>query len=259
MTTITPQSGAAAYRLAALDADFIRGNSMRGVHLLLEYSKAEERLRSWGIDSTVVVFGSAQNGAHGQQGATDRRPTSRLAAWYDEARRFARIVSERGGALTPVDGIHRNVIATGGGPGVMEAANRGAHDVGAPSIGFNIELPHVQEPNAYSTPDLTFQFHFFAIRKMHLALRAAALAVFPGGLGTFDELFEMLTLKQTGKVGRLPILCFDRRFWTECVNFDSMIEAGVMAAADRDLLTFVDDAEEAWARLIELGLPIQPS
>ena len=167
-------------------------------------------------------------------------------------------MSERGGALTPVDGVHRNVIATGGGPGIMEAANRGAHDVGAPSIGFNIELPHVQKPNAYSTPDLTFQFHFFAIRKMHLALRAAALVVFPGGLGTFDELFEILTLKQTGKTGNLPVLCFDRKFWTEAFNFDAMIEAGVMSASDLDLLSFVDDAEEAWARLVELGLLTQP-
>jgi uncharacterized protein (TIGR00730 family) len=251
MVDKTLQRNAAAYRLAALDAEFIRGDSMRGVHLLLEYAKAEERLRSWGIHSTIVVFGSAQNGPAGQHA------TSRLAAWYDEARRFARIVSERGGALTPVDGVHRNVIATGGGPGIMEAANRGAHDVGAPSIGFNIELPHVQEPNAYSTPDLTFQFHFFAIRKLHLALRASALVVFPGGLGTFDELFEILTLKQTHKIGNLPVLCFDRKFWTQAFNFDVMIETGVMSASDLHLLSFVDDAEEAWARLVELGLLTQ--
>ncbi len=154
---------------------------------------------AWGIHSTVVVFGSAQHVVPSPAGASE--PTSRLQAWYNQARAFARIVSEQGGALQPVNGIRHNVIATGGGPGIMEAANRGAHDAGAPSIGFNIELPHIQEPNPYTTPELTFQFHFFAIRKMHLAMRARHLWCFPGGLGTFDELFEILTLRRPGKSG----------------------------------------------------------
>ena len=226
---------------------------MRGVHLLLEYARADERLRAWGVQSTVVVFGSAQAVHPAEPG----KPQSRLAHWYEQARLFARIVSERGGALSPVNGIRRNVIATGGGPGLMEAANRGAHDAGAPSIGFNIQLPHAQLPNPYTTPDLTFQFHFFAIRKMHLAMRAAALVVFPGGLGTFDELFEILTLRQTRKIGALPVLCFDRQFWNSAFNFEAMIEAGVVLRSDLDLMSYVDDAEEAWRVLVEAGLTAQ--
>src|SRR5258708_5030698 len=160
-----------AYRLPASDPDFILSDSMQGVRFLLEFAKADERLRSWGVRTTIVVFGSARireaNGdARGAPGAAS------MARWYDEARRFGRIVSERGGALAPIDGQRDNVIATGGGPGIMEAANRGACDVGAPSIGFNIQLPREQEPNPYSTPELTFQFHSFAMRKMHLAMRA---------------------------------------------------------------------------------------
>jgi uncharacterized protein (TIGR00730 family) len=245
----TLQKQAAAYRIASLDTEFIQSDRMRGLRLMLEYEKAEQRLRAWGIKSTVVVFGSSQ-GADGTNG----RPTAHLRAWYEEARRFGRIVSERGGALTPVDGCRYNVIATGGGPGLMEAANRGAHDAGAPSIGFNIELPRAQEPNPYSTPDLTFQFHYFGIRKMHLAMRAAALAVFPGGLGTLDELFEMLTLTQTGKIQPVQVVCFDRDFWTRAIDFDHMIATGVIAAGDRNHLTFVDDAEDAWATLVAGGL-----
>jgi uncharacterized protein (TIGR00730 family) len=181
-----------AYRLAALDQDFLLGDSMRGIRFLLEYAKAEESLRAWGIRSTVVVFGSARvrEGGPGRQ-----------SHWYREARALGRIISERGGALAGNgDGTRDNVVATGGGPGIMEAANRGAFDAGAPSIGFNITLPHEQGPNPYSTPDLTFRFHYFAMRKMHLAMRANALVVFPGGFGTLDELFEILTLVQTDKL-----------------------------------------------------------
>ena len=158
MNDNSAQRSSAAYRLAALDPDFLLGDSMRGVRLQIEYEKAEERLRAWGVRSTVVVFGSAralpQGAASGPGGGT----------WYEEARRFGRIASERGGALQPRDGVRDNVIATGGGPGIMEAANRGASDAGAPSIGLNIGLPHEQEPNAFSTPELTFQFHYFAVR-----------------------------------------------------------------------------------------------
>jgi hypothetical protein len=262
------QRTAGAFRLPALDSDFILGDSMRGLRFQLEYAKAEELLRAWGIRSTVVVFGSARimpGGSPDPKSATaplppgaTPRPGSRSAFWYDEARRFARIVSERGGALNPVDGIRDNVIATGGGPGIMEAANRGAYDAGAPSIGFNIMLPREQEPNAYSTPDLTFQFHYFAMRKMHFAMRAAALVVFPGGFGTLDELFEVLNLVQTGKMPRVPIVCFDRAYWTRLVNFDLLVDEGMINPNERDLLNFCDDAEVAFEALVGAGLKAHP-
>src|SRR5205823_4478416 len=195
------QKNSPAYRLAALDPDFLLGDSMRGVRLQLEYDKAEERLRAWVVRSTIVVFGSARvlPGGSSQAAISTaqlppgavRRPGEQSARWYDEARRFGRIASERGGALRSRDGVRDNVIATGGGPGIMEAANRGASEASTPSIGFNIGLPVEQQPNAYSTPDLTFQFHYFAVRKLHFAMRANALVVFPGGFGTLDELFEL--------------------------------------------------------------------
>ena len=212
------QKNSPAYRLAALDPDFLLGDSMRGVRLQLEYEKAEERLRAWVVRSTIVVFGSArvlpgeqQRGRFDRTAAAGSRaaPGQQSARWYEEARRFGRIASERGGALQSRDGVRDNVIATGGGPGIMEAANRGASEAGAPSIGFNIGLPHEQEPNAYSTPDLTFQFHYFAVRKLHFAMRANALVVFPGGFGTIDELFELLTLMQTARCPLFP------SFWSK--------------------------------------------
>ncbi len=247
------QKNSPAYRLPALDRDFILGDSMRGIRFQLEFAKAEERLRAWGIRSTVVVFGSARQ----VPVPADRSAAAtRAASWYEEARRFGRIVSERGGALTPSDGVRENVIATGGGPGLMEAANRGAFEVGAPSIGFNIELPHEQEPNPYTTPDLTFQFHYFAMRKMHLAMRAAALAVFPGGFGTFDEMFEILTLVQTRKAPRIPIVVFDRSYWTRMINFEALVEEGMIAPEDLALFSFVKDAEEAWSVLVATGLRV---
>jgi uncharacterized protein (TIGR00730 family) len=260
------QMNAAAFRLPALDSDFILRDSMRGLRFQLEYAKAEELLRAWGIRSTVVVFGSARimPGGSPDPGSLSAplppsatpRPGSRSAHWYDEARRFARIVSERGGALNPVDGVRDNVIATGGGPGIMEAANRGACDAGAPSIGFNIALPLEQEPNAYSTPDLTFQFHYFAMRKMHFAMRAAALVAFPGGFGTFDELFEILNLVQTRKMPKVPIICFDRAYWRKAVNFDILIEEGMISPSELGLIGFHDDAEAAWDALVAGGLRI---
>jgi uncharacterized protein (TIGR00730 family) len=148
------------------------------------------------------------------------------------------------------------VIATGGGPGIMEAANRGAADVGAPSIGFNISLPTEQEPNAYSTPDLSFRFHYFAMRKMHLAMRARALVVFPGGFGTLDELFEIVTLAQTRKAPQVPIVCFDTGYWTKIINFPALVEEGMVAEEDLGLIAFADDAEEVWSKLIAAGLHI---
>jgi uncharacterized protein (TIGR00730 family) len=238
----------AAYRLAALDQDFLLGDSNRGVRFMLEYAKAEEHLRTWGIRSTIVVFGSARIRENGP---------GRHPFWYQEARSFGATASQRGGALTHNNGIRDNVIATGGGPGIMEAANRGASDVGAPSIGFNITLPHEQEPNAYSTPDLTFRFHYFAMRKMHLAMRANALVVFPGGFGTLDELFEILTLKQTAKAPSLPIVLFDRAYWRSVIKFDAFLEHGMISERDRELVNFADTAEEVWTTLIEKGLVVQ--
>lgn len=263
------QISSSAYRLAALDEEFILGDSMRGVRFMLEFAKADERLRAWGVRSTVVVFGSARvmpGGSADPLAASAPLPPgeaplpgARAARWYDEARRFGRIVSERGGALhTGADGLRDNVIATGGGPGIMEAANRGAADAGAPSIGFNIRLPHEQEPNAWSTPDLTFQFHYFAMRKMHLAMRAAALVVFPGGFGTLDEFFEILTLVQTGKMKHVPIVCFDRDWWGKVVDFSLMEAEGMIGDRDRHIFSYADDAEEAWAELVAAGLTIPP-
>ena len=234
-----------AYRLPALDADFLLGDSMRGVRFQLEYAKAEEALRAWGVRSTIVLFGSSRV-------RPDGPPQAR--AWYEAARRFGRIASERGGALAPSGGVRDNVIATGGGPGLMEAACRGAGDAGAPSVGFNISLPHEQEPNPYTTPELTFRFHYFAMRKMHLAMRANALVVFPGGFGTLDELFELVTLRQTGKMHAVPIVLYDRAYWTRIVNFQALLENDMIEPGDLKLLDFADDPESVWAMLARHGL-----
>ncbi len=234
-----------SFRLAALDQDFLLDDSMRGVRFLLEYAKAENALRDWGVRSTIVVFGSAR--------ARDAAPDPQRR-WYAEARKFAYLASRKGGALHSNGSYRDNVIATGGGPGIMEAANRGAHDAGAPSIGFNITLPHEQEPNAYSTPELTFRFHYFAMRKMHLAMRANALVVFPGGFGTLDELFELLTLRQTGKAPPIPIALFDQTYWRSIINFEAMSKMGMVDRSDLDLITYADTAEDLWRQLTEKGV-----
>lgn len=245
------QKASAAFVPPALDPEFLLGDSMRGVRFMLEYAKAEEHLRHWGVRSTLVVFGSARarEDGSGPAGAAGAR-------WYAQARAFGMLASQRGGARTDNGGVRDNVIATGGGPGVMEAANRGAADAGAPSIGFNITLPHEQEPNAYSTPDLTFRFHYFAMRKMHLAMRANGLVVFPGGFGTLDELFEVLTLRQTGKAPRVPVVLVDRDYWEGIVNFRGMVSAGVVDPGDLDLFALATDAEDAWRCLVDGGLAI---
>ena len=253
------QKASASYRLAALDQEFLLGDSMRGVRLQLEYEKAEEQLRAWVVRSTIVVFGSARARPAGSNVQTPRSNGSEtLAQWYEEARRFGRLASERGGALIARDGLRDNVIATGGGPGIMEAANRGAAEAGAPSIGFNIGLPHEQEPNGYSTPGLTFLFHYFAVRKFHFAMRANALVVFPGGFGTLDELFEVLTLVQTSKMRRVPIVLMGRSYWSNVINFERLVQEGMVDNTDLDLFCYADDAEGAWQELLRLGLQSGP-
>jgi hypothetical protein len=233
----TPQMTSPTYRLATLDQDFIMSPSMRSVRLMLEFAKVDQALRKWGVASTIVVFGSARIQEHGE---------GPHPAWYAAAREFGRIASAEGGALLSPTGERHNVICTGGGPGVMEAANRGAADAGAPSIGLNITLPHEQFPNAYSTPELTFRFHYFAMRKMHLAMRANALVVFPGGFGTLDELFEILTLRQT--------VLFDKAYWTRVVNFDAFVETGMIKAEDLQLFRFAETPREVWQCLLDGGL-----
>ena len=177
--------------------------------------------------------------------------------FYATAREFGRIASQRGGAFGPQHRWRDNVIATGGGPGIMEAANRGASDAGAPSIGFNIALPQEQRPNPYITPGLSFQFHYFAMRKMHLAMRASALAIFPGGFGTMDEMFELLTLQQTRKAPPAPIVLFGESYWRKIVNFAALAEEGMIAPMDLRLLEFAETAEEGWASLVRRGLRAQ--
>lgn len=224
----------------ALCAEFKPGNGLRGERLRHEFETAEAGLAKWHIRSTVVVFGSARVRENGP---------GRQAFWYEQARAFGRIASEQGGALRPAGLMRDNVIATGGGPGLMEAANRGAYDAGAPTVGFNIELPHEQQPNPYTTPELTFRFHYFSVRKMHLAMRANALVVFPGGFGTFDELFEILNLRITGKSPPVATIMVDRQFWKSAVNFEALVEAGTIAPSDLRVFDYADDAGEVWTKL----------
>ncbi|MBV1691915.1 LOG family protein [Novosphingobium sp. G106] len=247
------------------DTEFLLREEMRPIRFALEFAKADLALKDWGVRSTVIVFGSArirskEAAAQAQDNAKteeERKAADNLTRhtdYYEVAREFAQIVSLRGGAFAPRHRWRENVIATGGGPGIMEAANRGAHDVGAPSIGFNITLLREQRPNAYITPELNFRFHYFAMRKMHLAMRASALAIFPGGFGTLDEMFELLTLQQTGKALSAPIVLFGSSYWKQVINFDALVDTGMIARADLELFEFVDTAEEGWASLVRRGL-----
>jgi uncharacterized protein (TIGR00730 family) len=270
MPDASRQMTSSSYLLPAEDTDFmLNRREMRGLRFAMEYSKADLLLRDWHVRSTIICFGSARTpspeqvqalyaavtpGDKAAQEKADRAKT--LSHYYEQAYAFGRLVSEKGGALNPVDGWRDNVIATGGGPGIMEAANRGAVEAGAPTIGFNITLPHEQEPNAYTTPELTFRFHYFAMRKMHLAMRARALAVFPGGFGTMDELFEILTLQQTGKAKVAPVVLVGRDYWRRVFNYDVMLEYGVISPRDLNLIEIVDSAEEAWDSLIKRGLQV---
>ena len=265
MSDINPRNGSNSTLLAIEDREFLLRDEMRPIRFALEFSKAELALQDWGIRSTIIVFGGARilspEQAEALLGAAttdaEKKAASKQrerAKFYQIAREFGRIASQQGGAFAPKQRWRDNVIATGGGPGVMEAANRGAADVGAPSIGFNITLPHEQSPNPYITPELSFRFHYFAMRKMHLAMRANGLAVFPGGFGTLDELFEILTLQQTGKAPPAPIVLFGESYWRKIINFEALADEGVIAEADLKLFEFAETAEEGWTSLVRRGL-----
>ncbi|HEY0043461.1 MAG TPA: LOG family protein [Allosphingosinicella sp.] len=252
--TVAPQTGDQAYRLAFQDMDFLLREDLRPVRFQLELLKPELLLDEARIGSTFVFYGSARIPEPEKAEAllatatTDHQKlvAQRLkekSKYYDEARHLARLCSR---VDRDEDGQRHFVVCSGGGPSIMEAANRGAMDVGEESIGLNIVLPHEQLPNPYVTPSLSFQFHYFALRKMHFLLRARAVAVFPGGFGTFDEMFELLTLIQTGKIKPLPILLFGREFWERVIDFDALVEEGVVAQDDLKLFRFVETAEEAW-------------
>ncbi len=265
----TPQTRSPSYRLAFTDIDFLLREELRPVRLQLELLKPELELTRQGIESTIVVFGSARiveptearrrreeaeraARAHPDDPAAAHRLAvafrlEQLSRHYEEARRFASLVARE----SESKGRHRFVIVTGGGPGIMEAANRGATEAGAPTVGHNIVLPQEQAPNAWVTPELCFRFHYFALRKMHLLTRARALVVFPGGYGTLDELFETLCLIQTGKARSMPVLLFDEIYWRSIVNFDAMVEQGVIDAGDLEIFRFVETAEQAWQLIRE--------
>ena len=247
-----------AYRLAFTDNDFLLRDELRPVRMQLELLKPELVQKEAGIESTIVIFGSARihspEVAAAELAAAKRSDNAQavraaemrmqMSHYYDEAHRFAALVTRRTAELgVPV------YVVTGGGPGIMEAGNRGAFDVGGRSIGLNVVLPHEQEPNQYITPELCFQFHYFALRKMHFLMRSIALVCFPGGFGTLDELFETLTLVQTGKCRKRPILLFGRAFWSRLINFDVLIETGMISPDDVHLFRYVETAEEAWAAL----------
>ena len=262
---VSEQTKSKSYRLAFDDTEFMLRDELRPVRLQLEIMKPELILQEHGIHSTIVMFGgtkipepeTAEKRLQEAEMLAKQEPHNNMAAkrahsagnilkkahYYEEARELSRMITEH---------CRRNddcdlVVATGGGPGIMEAANRGAHDAGGKSIGLNIVLPHEQEPNRFITPDLCFQFHYFAMRKMHFLMRARALVSFPGGYGTMDELFETLTLIQTKKIKPLPVILFGKEFWAEAINFDFLVTEGVIAPDDVTLFQFVEKASEAWA------------
>lgn len=243
----TPQSDSPSYRLAYVDTDFLCREELRPVRLQLELLKTEMALTERGINSTVVMFGGARipepgGEAWAARNETQKRNLEQSSVYYDEARKFARLCTDYGAK----SGHLEYVVVTGGGPGVMEAGNRGAMDAGGPSIGLNIVLPHEQAPNPYVTPELSFNFHYFAIRKMHFLMRAKAVVVFPGGFGTLDELFEALTLIQTKRMAPIPLILFGEKFWRSVVNFEFLADFGTIAPEDMNLLHFAETADDAW-------------
>lgn len=251
---------ASAYRLAFADPEFLLRRETRGIRFQLEMLKPDLEQQAQGIESTVVVFGSARFPAPEQaqaalaqaeaSGDAERMKLAqrqmRNAQRYDQARQFAGLVAEYSNRCQPAD---RLFICTGGGPGIMEAANRGAHEMGAPTVGLNIALPHEQSSNPYISPTLNFKFHYFALRKMHFMMRAKALVAFPGGFGTLDELFEVITLVQTGKAKAVPIILFGSDYWKRLINFDVLIEEGAISPQDLELFCYVDDPHAAWEKI----------
>ena len=249
----TPQSRSPTYRLAFTDEEFMCRDELRPVRLQLELLKPQLLLEERRIESTVVLFGGARIPEPAQKHTARTRTLSQLSSFYEEARVFARLMTEKAIA----SGNREYVIATGGGPGVMEAGNRGAHEAGGISLGLSIVLPHEQAPNQYVTPELSFNFHYFAIRKMHFLMRARAIGVFPGGFGTLDETFEALTLIQTGRMNRVPFLFFGRDFWEKVINWQALADAGTISDEDLSLFRFVDSAQEA-AEIIDNWEPAPP-
>ncbi|MFI5445386.1 TIGR00730 family Rossman fold protein [Polaromonas sp. UC242_47] len=246
-----------AYRLAFADPEFLLRRETRGIRFQLEMLKPDMEQISQGIENTIVVFGSArfpapEEAAQALKQARDAGDAQALALaerhvrnarYYDQARLFARLVAAYSKPRPTQDQLF---ICTGGGPGIMEAANRGAHEMGAPTVGLNIALPHEQSSNPYVTPSLSFKFHYFALRKMHFMMRAKALVAFPGGFGTLDELFEVITLVQTGKAKPVPIILFGSDYWKRLLNFDVLIEEGAISPDDLKLFQYVDDPQVAW-------------
>lgn len=237
----TPQTRAPAYKLAFADDEFMCRDELRPVRLQLELLKPEMMLDEHGIKSTIVLFGGARIPEPAKRETARTKTLADLSSFYDEAREFSRLMTLKS---KESDGTE-NVIVTGGGPGVMEAGNRGAVDADGASIGLNIVLPFEQAPNEYVTPDLCFNFHYFAIRKMHFLMRARAICVFPGGFGTLDEMFEALTLIQTGRMQPVPFLLFGKDFWKGIINWDVLADAGTISDEDLNLFRFVDTAAEA--------------
>ena len=266
------------YKLAIKDDDFLESDDARGIRLELDYLKAELEIQKHGIEHTIVVFGSARIKEHQTamdelkeiQEKLDKKPEDRellrefytaermvgKSIYYEDARRFGRLIGESGENTDDC----KVVVMTGGGPGIMEAANRGSYDVGAKTIGLNIHLPHEQFPNPYITPELCFQFHYFAVRKMHFLNRAKALVVYPGGFGTFDELFETLTLIQTHKTQSIPVVLVGKGYWEKAIDFEFLKEEGVIAPQDLEIFRFADNADEAWEHILswhkEQGNPL---
>jgi uncharacterized protein (TIGR00730 family) len=268
----TPQCRSSSYKLAYQDEEFLLRDELRPVRLQLELLKPELLLHEHHIESTVVIYGSArfldsetannrlrraqhehrlnESDSESARNVELARRDLENSRYYEEARKLAYFISANTGTT-------KLVVITGGGPGIMEAANRGAREAGALSIGMNVVLPFEQAPNQYITPELSFQFHYFAIRKMHLLMRAKSLVAFPGGFGTLDELFGTLTLIQTKTVTPIPVLLFGRQFWERIIHFDALVEMGTISAEDLDLFRYVETAEEAWdhiAKANHLGL-----
>ena len=238
----TPQTRAPAYRLAFADEEFLLRDDLRPVRLQLELLKPELAMNEGGVDSTVVLFGGARIPTPSMKDTARTKTLAELSHFYDEAREFARLVTEKSLA----GGGRDLIVTTGGGPGVMEAGSRGAHEAGAQTIGMGIVLPREESPNQYVTPELSFNFHYFAIRKMHFLMRARAIAVFPGGFGTLDELFETLTLIQTKRMKPVPVLLFGRQFWERIVNWEALADSGTISREDLDLFHYAETAEEGW-------------